>query len=158
VNVLMSDWIKVRAAEIRSAESEKKAARNQQIEVAKALRAKIEPFWNDLIGILKDSIEGFNSEFPEAERQIDHFERSSPTSVTIRRSAYPATQVRVQLNSGGYAVHYTISKTERKGTEPVEKQGNFVFGLTGGDVGYIEGGVGNHEDVAKLFLEPFFQF
>jgi hypothetical protein len=66
--------------------------------------------------------------------------------------------VRVQLNNGGSSAHYTISRTERKGTEPVEKQGSFVFGLTDGGVGYLEGGAVNHEDVAKLFLEPFFQF
>lgn|SRR2546425_1261016 len=154
----MSDWIKVRVAGIRLAEDERKAERNRQMDATKALKAKVEPFWNELIGVLQDSVKEFNSEFPETERQIDHFERPSPTSVTIRRSVYPAAQVRVQLNNGGNSAHYTISRTERKGTEPVEKQGSFVFGLTDGGVGYLEGGVVNHEDVAKLFLEPFFQF
>jgi hypothetical protein len=154
----MPDWIKVRAAQIRSAESEKKAERNRQTELANALKARGEPFWKDLIGVLKDSVQEFNSEFPEAERQIDHFERSSPSSVTIRRSAYPAAQVRVQLNGGGTAVNYTITRTERKGIDPEEKQGNFAFGLTNGEIGYTAGGMDKHEDVAKLFLEPFFQF
>src|SRR5438876_6829958 len=133
----MSDWIKVRASEIRLAEKERKAERDRQTEVTNALKAKVAPFWENLIGILQNSVKEFNSEFPETERQIDHFERPSPTSVTIRRSVYPAAQVRVQLNNGGNSAHYTISRTERKGTEPVEKQGSFVFGLTDGGVGYL---------------------
>jgi hypothetical protein len=158
VNVHMSDWIKVRAAGIRSAEDERKAERNRQMDATKALKARVEPFWNELVGVLQDSVKEFNSEFPETERQIDHFERSSATSVTIRRSAYPAALVRVQLNNGGNSAHYSISRTEKKGTEPVEKQGSFVFSFVDGRVGYLEGDVVNHEDVAKLFLEPFFQF
>ncbi len=154
----MSDWIKVRAAEIRSAENARKAERNRQMEAANALKAKVEPFWNDLVGILQDSVKEFNTEFPETERLIDHFDRSSPTAVTIRRSVYPAALVKAQLNNGGSSAHYTISRTQRKGTDPVEKQGNLAFGLTDGEVGYTEGEVVKHEDVAKLFLEPFFQF
>ncbi len=154
----MSHWIKVRADEIRLAEKEKKAERERQTEMANALKAKIEPFWNNLVGVLQDSVKEFNVEFPETERKIDHFEKPSPTGVTIRRSVYPAALVRVQLNNGGTSVHYTISRTYRKGTDPVEQQGNFVFGLVDGDVGYIDGAVGKHEDIAKLFLEPFFQF
>ena len=154
----MSDWIKARAAEIRLVEKERKAERDRQTEVANALKAKVAPFWEKLIGILQHSVEEFNSEFHEKERQIDHFERPSPTGVVIRRNAYPTAVVKAQLNSGATSVHYTINRTQRKGTDPIEKQGNFVFGLTDGEVGYIEGGVNNHEDVAKLFLEPFFQF
>jgi hypothetical protein len=154
----MSDWIKVRAAEIRSAERERKVERDRQTDAANALKAKAEPFWNNLVGVLQDAVKEFNAEFPETERQIDHFEKSSTSGVTIRRSVYPTAFVKAQLNGGATSIHYTISRTQRKGTDPVEKQGNFVLGLTDGEVGYIEGGAGKHEDVAKIFLEPFFQF
>ena len=154
----MSDWIKVRAAEIRSAEDERKTERNRQIEATNALRVKVEPFWNDLVCTLQESVKEFNSEFPEAERQIDQFDKSSPTAVTLRRTIYPAALVRAQLSNGGNSAHYTISRTPKKGTDAIEKQGNLVFGLTDGEVCYLEGGVAKHEDVARLFLEPFFQF
>jgi hypothetical protein len=153
----MSDWIKIRAGQIRLAEKEKKAERERQIETANALKAKVEPFWNDLVSHLQESVKEFNMEFPETERKIDHFEKPSLSGLTIRRTVYPSAFVRAQLNNG-ISVHYTISQTYRKGTDPVEKQGNFVFGLVEGDVQYIEGGVCQHEDVARLFLEPFFQF
>jgi hypothetical protein len=154
----MSDWIKVRAAEIRAAEKQKKAERDRQTEAANALKAKAEPFWNDLVRVLEDCVEEFNKEFPETERQIDHFERPIPASVTIRRSVYPHAFVKAQLTNGASSVHYIISRTARKGTEPVEKQGNLAFAVTDGEIGYVDGGIGKHEDVAKLFLEPFFQF
>ena len=153
----MSDWIKVRADQIKLAEKEKKEERDRQIETANILKAKVEPFWNSLVGILRDSVAEFNVEFPEAERKIDHFEKSGATTVTIKRTVYPSALVRAQLNSGT-SVHYTISRTHRKGTDSVERQGNFVFGVVDGDVGYVDGGVVTHEDVARLFLEPFFQF
>ena len=154
----MPDWIKVRAAEIRSAEEERRAERNRQIEAANALRVKVEPFWNDLVRTLQESVKEFNSEFHEAERQIDQFDKSSTNSFTIRRVAYPAALVKAQLNNSGNSAHYTISRTPKKGTEAIEKQGSLVFGLMDGEVAYIEGGLIKHDDVAKLFLEPFFQF
>ena len=154
----MSDWIKVRASEIRLAEKERKAERDRQLEAMNALKAKVEPFWNNLVGVLQNSVNEFNEEFPETERKIDHFEKLAPAGLSIRRSGYPSAMVKAQLNSGATSVHYSISRTQRKGTDPIEKQGNFVLGLTDGEVGYIEGGVGMHEDVARLFLEPFFLF
>jgi hypothetical protein len=154
----MSDWIKVRSTEIRLAENEKKVERERQLTAANALKAKVEPFWNELVSCLQDSVQEFNAEFPEPERKIDHFEKSSVSGVVIRRTAYPSGLVKAQLNSSAISVHYTISRTQRRGTDPIEKQGNFSFGLKDGEVCYIEGGVFNHEEVAKLFLEPFFQF
>jgi hypothetical protein len=154
----MSDWIRTRAAEIRLAEKEKKAERERLVEVADALKAKVEPFWGHLVSILEDSVKVFNTEFPETERRIDHFEKTSSTGVTIKRSVYPTGLVKAQLSPSGTSVHYTISRTQRKGTDPTEKQGNFAFGLTNGEAGYVDGGIGNHEEVAKLFMEPFFQF
>ena len=153
----MSNWVQVRAGEIRLAEKEKLAERERLAEEARALRAKVEPFWNNLVGTLQDSVKEFNLEFPEAERQIDYFEKPSPTGVTIRRTLYPSAVVKAQLNNGATSVHYTISRTFRKGTDAVEKQGSFAFDLVDGNVGYTDG-LGGHEDVAKLFLEPFFQF
>jgi hypothetical protein len=154
----MSDWIKVKAAEIRLAEKQKQAERDRLEQVANDLRAKVEPFWKDLVSILQDSVREFNNEFPEAERQIDQFEKPNATGVTIKRTVYPSAVVKAQLNNGATSVHYSISRTHRKGTDAVEKQGNFGFGLTDGQVGYTESGIAGHEDVAKLFLEPFFQF
>jgi hypothetical protein len=154
----MSDWIKVRSAEIKLAEQEKKAEWDHHVAEANALKAKVGPFWTELMSFLQDSVQEFNSEFPEVERHIDKFEKSPSSGLLIRRTAYPSAMVKAQLTGSATSVHYTISLTQRKGGDPVEKQGNFAFGLKDGGVGYIDGGVLNHEDVAKLFLEPFFQF
>jgi hypothetical protein len=154
----MSDWIKLRAAGIRAAEQGKKDERDRQIVAANALKAKAEPFWNSLMTVLQDCVKEFNAEFPEPERRIEHIEKPSPTAVTIRRNVYPGVLVRAQLNGSSTAVHYTITRTPRKGSEPVEKSGNFVFGVKDGQVAYTEGEVNEHEDVAKLFLDPFFDF
>jgi hypothetical protein len=156
--VRVSDWIQTRAAEIRLAEKEKKAERDRQIEQTNALKAKVEPFWNELTSVLQDAVKQFNAEFPEAERQIDHFERPSPAGLTIRRSGYPVATIRAQLNGGATSIHYSISRTYKKGMDPVEKQGDLLCGLTNGDIGYTVEGIASHDDVAKLFLEPFFQF
>src|SRR5437016_89874 len=105
----MSDWIKLRASEIKLAEQEKKAERDRQTELANALRAKVEPFWKALVDVLQNCVNEFNAEFPEPERRIDSFEKVS-TGATIRRSAYPAVLIRAQLNSTA-TVHYSISRT-----------------------------------------------
>ena len=154
----MSEWIRVRAEEIRQAERERKAERDRQIAAANLLKARIEPFWNELIDVLASAVKVFNEEFPETDRRIDSFERPTRTVFSMRRTAYPTVTVKAQLNSAGTSVQYTVSRTHRKGTEPVEKQGSFTFGIVEGDVGYVETGINNHEDVAKLFLEPFFTF
>lgn len=154
----MSDWIKARAEEIRRVEKERKTERDRLADAASILKTKIEPFWNELVGVLQQSVNDFNVEFPEPERRIDHFGRQSSTVVTIGRSAFPAATLNAQLNGVGTGVHFSISRTLKKGAEAVEKHGSFAFGLVDGQVGYIEGGVTSHEDVAKLFIEPFFSF
>jgi hypothetical protein len=42
--------------------------------------------------------------------------------------------------------------------DPVEKQATFGYAVNNGEAGYADGGICSHEDVAKLFLEPFFEF
>jgi hypothetical protein len=153
----MSDWITVRASEIRLAETERKAARDRQSEALAALKAKAEPFWNDLMGMLEASVKVFNAEFPEPERRIDHFEKSPMSGLVIERGVYPKVFVKAQLNSGATSVNYSITTTQRKGADGVAKQGNLVLDFRDGEVGFADG-IGKHEDVAKLFLEPFFQF
>jgi hypothetical protein len=153
----MSDWIRVRASEIRFAEKEKKAAADRQSQALAALKAKVEPFWNDLMGLLEHSVKTFNAEFPEPERRIDHFEKSSSSGLVIEKRGYPTVFVRAQLNGGATSVNYSITTTQRKGADAVAKQGNLTLDFSDGEVGFVDG-VGNHEDVAKLFLEPFFQF
>lgn len=153
----MTDWIKARADDIRRAEQEKKAERERQVVAANEVKAKTEPFWNDLVSVLGESVKAFNVEFPEAERRIDQFDRLA-TVVTIRRTTYPSSVVKVSLNTAGTSIHYSISTTPRKGANPVEKQANVGIGLIHGEARYTEGGVGTHEDVAKLFLESFFEF
>src|ERR1051326_6770912 len=152
----MSDWITVRAQEIRSAEREKKAERDRQSNAAFALKAKVEPFWAELVAVLEEAVQKFNNEFPEKERQINRFEKP-PNGVSIERTSYPAVFVKAQLNHGATAVSYSINRTARKGVDTVEKQGNFAFGFKDGTAAYIRGFV-DHEDVAKLFLDLFFQF
>jgi hypothetical protein len=154
----MSEWIRVRAEEIRQAERERKAERDRQIAAANILKAKIEPFWRELVEVIASSVKVFNQEFPEADRRIDSFERPSHTAFVMRRAIYPAVTVKAQLNSAGTSVQFSISRTHRKGTEPLEKQGSFTFGIVEGDVAYIESGINGHEDVARLFLDPFFAF
>lgn len=54
----MADWIKVRADGIKQAEKERKSERERQIVAANELKAKTEPFWNQLLGILEQSDRG----------------------------------------------------------------------------------------------------
>ena len=154
----MSNWIRVRATEIKLAEQQKKEERERQLEAANILKAKIEPFWVDLLVVLQTSVEAFNREFPGPERSIDKFEKPSATGVVIRRTAYPGASVRAQLGNGATSLKYTISRTPRKGSDPIETEGSLVLGLTDGEPSYIAEGVSQHEDVAKLLLDPFFMF
>ena len=153
----MSDWIKTRGEEIRRAEKEKKDERDRQTTAASVLKAKADPFWNELVGVLDQRVKDFNAEFPEPERRIDQFEKVAG-GLTIRRTAYPSATVKAHLSGAGTSVHYSISRTLRKGMEPVEKQANFGFGVVDGGIAYLEGGVSEHEDVAKAFLDVFFEF
>jgi hypothetical protein len=154
----MTDWITARAEGIRNTERERKDERERQIVASNELKAKTQPFWNDLLTVLDQSVQQFNREFPEAERRIDQYDKSTATTLTIRRTSYPAVTVKVSLTSGGISIQYSISVTERKGAIPVEKQANFTLQVIDGEVGYAEGSVNIHEDLAKLFLEPFFAF
>jgi hypothetical protein len=154
----MTEWIKERAENIRQKEKEHKAERERLVGLAAELKAKTEPFWQDLVGILEDSVKQFNIEFPEGERRIDQFEKSSTTAITIRRNAYPSAAVKINFNATGTGISYAINRTARKGANVVESQGNLVVGLLDGAAVYIEENVHSHEDVAKLFLDPFFGF
>ena len=151
-------WIKERADGIRRAEKEKKEERDRQNVAASELKAKTEPFWNELVKVLQESIKEFNEEFPEAERRIDQCERSSATTLMIRRTAYPSSTIKISLNVAGTSIQFAINSTPRKGGNTSEQQTNLLIGIVAGDVGYLEGGVSTHEDVARRFLEPFFEF
>ncbi len=153
----MSNWVQVRAEEIRRVEKEKKAAGDRQIAIAIDLKAKFAPFWDALLGVLEQSVKDFNAEFPEPERRIDHFDKIAG-SMFIRRSAYPSAAVKIALGNAGTSAQYSISRTPRKGSNAIEKQANLSFVLSDGVVGYAEEGFSTHEDVAKLLLEPFFEF
>ena len=100
----------------------------------------------------------FNEEFPETERRIDQVEHKEPTVLLIRRTQYPAVYIKTSLNNTGTSVQYTISQTKRKGTDTVEHQGTFGFGIVDGEVRYVGNGIKTNEDVARIFLEPFFEF
>jgi len=154
----MTEWIKVRAAGIRQVEKERKAERDRLIVTAAELKAKTQPFWNELVRVLEESVRQFNVEFPEAERRIEQCEKNSPTALTIRRTSYPAATVKVGLNQAGTSIPYAISRTARKGASVVESQANLAIGVVDGEVGYVEEHVHSHEDAAKLFLDPFFGF
>ncbi len=156
--VVTTSWIKARADEIRRIEKEKKAERERQTIAANELKAKTEPFWKELVAILDESVKEFNQEFPETDRRIDQFEKSSATGLTIRRSAYPSTIVKVGLNTAGTSVQYSISTTPRKGANTSEQQSNLLIGIVAGEVGYLEGGVSTHEDLVRRLLDPFFEF
>ena len=154
----MTEWIRVRAEGIRQVEKERKEERERLIVTAAELKARLEPFWKELVGVLEESVKQFNIEFPDAERRIDQCERNSPTAVTIRRTAYPAATVKIGLNQAGTSIPYAISRTARKGANVVENQASLTIGIVNGDVGYVEENIHTHEDVAKLFLDPFFGF
>ena len=154
----MTEWIRVRAEGIRASEKERKAERERQIVTATELKARLEPFWKELVEVLEESVKQFNIEFPDAERKIDQYEKNSPTAVTIRRNAYPAATVKIGLNQAGTSIPYAISRTARKGANVVENQASLTIGIVDGEVGYIGENIHTHEDVAKLFLDPFFSF
>jgi len=153
----MTDWIKVRANEVRRVENEKKLERERQIVAANELKAKTEPFWQELQRTLDLSIKEFNTEFSEIERRIDQFEKSA-VALTIRRTSYPAATVKASFNTAGTSIQYSISVTHRKGGNPTEKQSTFAVGVANGEAGYSGNGVASHDDVAKVFLDPFFEF
>ena len=154
----MSDWIKTRADEIRRKTEEDRVERVRKSDVAAELKAKIQPFWNTLITDLKEAVRRFNEEFPEKERQIDQVELKEPTVLVLRRTSYPAVNIKTQLNNAGTSVQYTVGVTRRKGSDPVEQQGTFAFGLIDGEAGFLGDVIHTNEDVAKIFLEPFFEF
>ena len=154
----MSDWIKTRADEIRRKSEEDRVERVRKADVAAGLKAQIQPFWNTLVRDLKEAARRFNEEFPEKERQIDQVELKEPTVLVIRRTNYPAVSIKTQLNNAGTSVTYTISLTRRKGTDTVEQQGTFAFSVVDGAVVLVSEAIHTNEDVAKIFLEPFFEF
>jgi hypothetical protein len=154
----MTEWIKERAEGIRKAEKEKKVERERLSGLAADLKAKTEPFWKQLVGILEDSVQQFNTEFPDPERRIDGIEKNSATALTIRRSAYPAATVKVGFNSTGTSIPYAISTTARKGANVAENQANLAVGLVDGEAAYLDEGIRTHEDAVKIFLDPFFGF
>lgn len=154
----MTEWIKTRAEGIRQAEKDKKEERERVAVLAAQLKAKTEPFWTQLVGILEESVRQFNAEFPDADRRIDPIEKNSPTALTIRRAAYPSATVKVGFSSTGTSIPYAISTTVRKGANVAESQANLTVGVVDGEAGYVEEKVHSHEDAAKLFLEPFFSF
>ena len=156
--VMTTTWIKERAEAIRRAEKEKKMERDRQIEAASVLKAKTEPYWKELLEVLEESVKEFNREFPETERRIDQYEKSSATTLIIRRTAYPAAAVKLSLNIAGTSIQYSINSTQRKGANTNEQQANLIIGIVDGQVGYVEGGVRTHDDVARRLLEPFFDF
>lgn len=151
-------WIKERADAIRRAEKDKKDERDRQNVAANVLKAKTEPFWNELVSVLLQSVKEFNEEFPEPERRIDQCERTSATTLTIRRTSYPSSTLKISLNLAGTSIQFAINSTARKGANTTEQQANLQIGIVAGEVGYVEGGVRTHEDVARRFLEPFFEF
>ena len=154
----MTEWIRVRAEGIRQAEKERKAERERLIVTAAELKARLEPFWQELVGVLEESVKQFNVEFSDTERRIDNCERNSQTAVTIRRTAYPAATVKIGLNQAGTSIPYSISRIARKGANVVENQASLTIGIVDGAVGYVEANIHSHEDVAQLFLDPFFVF
>ena len=153
----MSNWIKDRADEVRRIEKERKEEFDRKVVAAGDLKALLRPAWKELVDVLDKSIKDFNSEFPDANRQIEPFEKAADT-FTIRRTAYPAVLVKAQLNQAGTTVQYSISQTHRKGANTVEKQASFAYASTDGKAEYSDANLHNHEDVARLFLEPFFEF
>ena len=152
----MTEWIKVRAEAIRNAEKEKKTERDRQTVIATERKAKAVPYWNDLATVLEESVKQFNLEFSESERRIDVCDRSA-NAITIRRTAYPSAIVKVNLTPACTVIQYSISVTARKGANPVESQGNLTIEVINGEASYGEGAP-THDDVAKIFLEPFFEF
>lgn len=154
----MSNWIKQRADEIRGAERERRNESERKALAAKDLKAQILPFWNELVETLRQSVSEFNAEFSETDRRIDPFERSDSNIFIIRRSAFPSVAVKVQLSASGTNVQYQISRTPKKGASSVEKQGAFALLVQEGRLCYSEAFLQSHEDVAKLFLDPFFEF
>lgn len=154
----MSNWVKERADGVRLAERLKKEDFDRKSAASAELKSQLAPFWKDMISTLRQAVQEFNSEFPEAERMIDHFDTPAEDTLSIRRTAYPAVTVKAQLNNAGTTVQYAISRTQRKGMNTVEKQASFAFAYVDGQPVYVEPTIRNHEDLAKLLLDSFFEF
>ena len=154
----MSDWIRDRADGIRRKMEEDRLERVRKADAAADLKTKIQPFWNSLVSDIKEAVRRFNEEFPEKERQIDPVDNKEAAVVVIRRTAYPSVSIKTVLNNTGTAVQYTINQTRRRGADSTEAHGTFAFGIVDGAVGYVGDGLKTNEDVAKIFLEPFFEF
>ena len=154
----MPDWIKVRADEIRRKAEEDQQEKKRKTDAAVLLKEKTAPFWNSLVSDLKEAVRRFNEEFPEKERQIDPLELTMGTGMVIRRAAYPAVTVKIQLTQSGTSVNYTISQTKRRGADATEQHSAFAFGVVEGEVAYLGDTLKTNQDVAMIFLEPFFEF
>jgi hypothetical protein len=154
----MSEWIKQRADQIRNAEREKKEEAERKAAAASDLKAQVIPFWNELVEAIHQSVTEFNTEFPETDRRIEPFNKTDPNTFNIRRTAYPSVILKVQLSASGTNVQYQISRTLRKGINTVEKQSTFALVMKDGKPCYSEAHLQSHEDVAKLFLDAFFEF
>lgn len=153
----MASWIKERADEVRRIEKQRKEDFDRKVVAASDLKTLLRPLWKELVETVDQSIREFNSEFPEANRKIDPFEKGADT-FAIRRVAYPSVLVKAQLNPAGTAVQYSISQVLRKGANTVERQAAFSYRAGDGQPAYSDTNLRSHEDVAKVLLEPFFEF
>ena len=154
----MQEWIRLRAAEIRAAEQERRDESDRKTNAANELKQQLAPFWRELVIFIEGCVKDFNREFPEPSRKIDEFEKPAADSFVIRRSSYPTVMLKAVLNNAGTSVQYTISRTQHKGMSTVEKQGSFTYSLVGGHAAYNDALIQTHENVAKLLMEPFFEF
>ena len=154
----MSDWIKQRAEEIRNAEKQKKLEAERRATAASDLKTQILPYWADFVDSVKQSVAEFNSEFPDASRRIDVFERPDSDTFTVRRTAFPSVTVKAQLNNAATTVQYTISRVPRKGMNTVEKQDSFSYLVKDDKPCYANPLFQSHEDVTKVLLDAFFEF
>src|SRR5579871_5952721 len=150
----MTNWIKIRADEIRGAELARKNENERKTNAANELKGQLAPFWKALCDMMQDCVKDFNLEFPEASRVIDQFETPAADCFIIRRTTYPLVMVKAQLNNAGTLVQYTIARTQRKGMNAVEKQASFGYAVSAGDPGYADASIRTHEDAAKLLLDP----
>jgi hypothetical protein len=154
----MHNWIKLRAEEIRAAEKERREEADRKTKAANELKQQLAPFWRELVGFIQICVKDFNAEFPESGRMIDQFETAAADSFMVRRTAYPAVTLKAQLNNAGTSVQYTISRTQHKGMNTVEKQGSFTYSLVAGHAVYNDASIQTHENAAKLLMDPFFEF
>ena len=152
----MLDWIKQRAAEARK---EEKYIR-WKAEKARLIALHSQEYFEELSVLMAKSVAAFNSEFKEADRQIDSFEPGVNRFVLERKSE-PAVRVECRLDLAKHSVRYQISRNVGPRGKIYQNESILEFDLTMKKeilLVTFDAIPMSLQQVTQLLLEPFFVF